>query len=232
MKNIKCVLFDCMETIIDMKELPTPKDYALWTFNGSGAEKHWSCFDEFYDSYRYIQNKIASTLPEYKEYDLLERLKLILEMKLSNNGNDNINKILQLLLINYWNNYKSRTYIKDDVKFILPYLKNKYKLGVISNFTVSGGIEELLKHNNIFHYFDCIITSVNEGWRKPHPQIYTSAINKLKLLPQDIVLIGDNYICDYEGAKKAGLNTILLDRNDKYQITDKISNFYELQQIL
>jgi len=232
MNNIKCILFDCMETIIDMTELPTPKDYALWAFNGSGIESYWDCFDEFYTNYKCVQDELSSKLPKHKEYDFLQRFKLISQMKLYNGYEDRIDALLELILKNYWNNYKSRTYIKNDVKFILPYLKDKYKLGIVSNFTVSGGIEELLEYHNIIQYFDCIITSVNEGWRKPHPQIYTSAINKVSLLPQEILFIGDNYICDYEGPKKQGLNTILLDRNNKYQITDKICNFYELKHII
>jgi putative hydrolase of the HAD superfamily len=227
--NIKYIFFDCMETLIDMEELPNSKDYAIWSFEGSGWESYWGTFEEYFRDYENAREAIKRSLPEHKEYNLIERFWRIALLKFPNKTGVEIENITQLLFKNYWHNYKSRCYIKKDVKDTLSYLKVKYKLGVVSNFMVSGGIEELLHEHNISDYFDFIITSINIGWRKPHFEIYNRAILESQVSLDQIIFIGDDYLCDYEGAGRAGLKSILLDREKNISFTcEKINKLVEL----
>lgn len=233
MTGIKCILFDCMETLIDLTKLPNLKDYALWAFEGSGCEHYWRSFDDFYLSYVKAKDYIAKSLPEHKEYNILERFKYIAGERLNNYDIEEIGKNAEKIYNNYWQNYKSKCYVRDEVKEVLPYLSDKYKLGVVSNFMVTEGIEELLKENDILGYFDFVITSVKEGWRKPHPSIYKSALTSSNYLSEEILFIGDDFTCDYEGPRKIGLKTLLLDRENKYcNVNDRVCNFLKLKEIL
>jgi len=233
MRNIKYILFDCMETLIDLTKLPSLRDYALWAFKGSGSEHYWEDFEEFLEGYKLAKKTIAEKLSEHKEYEISERFEFITRLKLTGCEENKIREITKTLYENFWKTYMLKCYVKDDVRTTLTDLAKEYQLGVVSNFMVKGGVEELLKKNDIIQYFDLIITSIDVGWRKPHPNIYKAAIDKAQTLPGEIVFVGDNYKNDYIGAKKAGFIPVFLDRQGKYcDIHCKISNFYELMEML
>jgi len=41
------IFFDCMETLIDMYDLPGEREYALWAYDGSGVEIYWNNAEKF-----------------------------------------------------------------------------------------------------------------------------------------------------------------------------------------
>lgn len=47
MERTKYIFFDCMETVIDLTELPTVNDYAYWTYHNSGVEEYWEDYNDF-----------------------------------------------------------------------------------------------------------------------------------------------------------------------------------------
>ncbi len=51
MEKIEYLFFDCMETLVDMDNLPETKDYASWSYHGSGVEKYWDDFNHFCEHY-------------------------------------------------------------------------------------------------------------------------------------------------------------------------------------
>jgi HAD superfamily hydrolase (TIGR01549 family) len=59
---------------------------------------------------------------------------------------------------------------------------------------------------------DISCLSFEVGFVKPDGDFYTALCRRLKLLPQEVLMIGDTWRCDYEGATTAGLHAIHLDR--------------------
>jgi len=165
-----------------------------------------------------------------EEYELLERFEFIVHSKQLSCQKDEISR---RLYNNYWNTYSAKCFVKHDVRATLQQLSGKYKLGIVSNFKVSGGIEELLERNRIREFFQFVVTSINTGWRKPHRIIYEEAIKKTKTHVQELVFVGDDLLCDYKAPRELGMHTILLDRNSKYlNVKDRISNLNELILLL
>jgi putative hydrolase of the HAD superfamily len=82
-----------------------------------------------------------------------------------------------------------------------------YLLGIISNGrgefqmrAISGlGIQD---------YFDIILISETEGIRKPQPDIFHRAVEKLGISSEDSFFVGDNPEADILGAKSAKMYTI------------------------
>lgn len=227
MIDLKCIMFDCMETLIDMKELPDKKDYALWAFEGSGCEKYFNDFDEFYRCYRNARKVIISNIPEYKEYNFERQYMCMLQEKKFKIQKKK--KITRLLLKNYWKNYKKRCYVNRNIKETLEYLSKKYTLGVVSNFKVVGGIEDLLKYTGIRNYFEFVINSAEVGWRKPDRRIYMDAVRKSGFKFKDIMFIGDNFVNDYLGPKELGIDSIFLDK--KKELSSGYKRIYDFTQI-
>lgn len=83
------------------------------------------------------------------------------------------------------------------------------RLGVVSNS--DGRVEEALRDARIEEYFDVVIDSQAVGFEKPDPRIFDAALDQLGLRPGEVVYIGDIYEVDVVGARRAGLDVILLD---------------------
>lgn len=223
----ECLLFDCMETVIDVIKLPDSRLYAWWAYNGSGYEHLWDCFDSFADSYIEVKKQIDQSIKEYEEYNMLERFKLMLSKVLDKSFD--ASEALTAISQNYWNNYKENCYVDESVKSALSCLSKKYKCGIVSNFMVEGGIEELLKIHDIYKYFDFVVTSINIGWKKPHHEVYEKAHELAGVEKEQILFIGDNYICDYNGPVEYGFQAVLLDKNGtNTEANQKIKHIKEL----
>lgn len=70
-----------------------------------------------------------------------------------------------------------------------------------------------------WNMFDSKAISENVGAAKPHPRMFTEAMRKLGLRPEDgpgIVMLGNNMKRDIRGANALGLTSVWLDRNDRY----------------
>ena len=235
MPRYKAIIFDCMETLIDMLEIPGEREYALWAYQGSGVEHYWIDFQEFYEDFLKMRQILKNRTPLLKEYDIQTRFKLIIDKKLGNRKGKEEERdwIAGKLFENYWTIYRDKCYVSKEVKATLAFLSKKYKLGLVSNFLVSNGIEELLIDNEIDNFFDFVVTSVNEGWRKPHPNIYKAALSRAGVSAAEVVFIGDDYINDFITPKQLGYQVILYDRKKAYpQLKWRFNSFVELKSIL
>lgn len=233
MMKIRCILFDCMETLVDLTELPALRDYARWAFDGSGVEHLWGGFETFFSSYEKALLSIREQLPQHKEYDMGERLARVVHISLPLLSSEDAASVSAALYSTYWKAYKSRCYVREDVRETLAALKEKYRLGVVSNFMVPEGIEELLEYNGILSDFAFVITSIREGWRKPHEAIYRAALSKSGIGPEETVFVGDDYVNDYVAPRELDFHTVLLDRSGRYgEIEDRIMDFYQLEGIM
>jgi putative hydrolase of the HAD superfamily len=100
----------------------------------------------------------------------------------------------------------------------LPALKEiegaGYRLGLISNF--EEWLEEMLVELEVGHVFDTSIISGIEGIEKPDPEIYRKALQRAGVAAGSAVHIGDSPKMDVEPASSVGMQTILLDRYDRY----------------
>jgi putative hydrolase of the HAD superfamily len=220
-----------METIIDLMEMPPP--YASWAFQNSGCEAYWESEEAFYADYEHAGKTMALQVAPYQEYDLYKRFELLASEKLRNSEKSALDMLARKLFNRYWKTYQAMSFVKEDVKSILPYLKGKYRLGIVSNFKVRGGIEDLLSYHQLSEYFDFVVTSIHEGWRKPHPQMFEAAISQSQCKMSEIVYVGDDYECDLLGARKAGIYAILLDRSGQNQhIKERIVSLDELKDVL
>ncbi|OHD60956.1 MAG: hypothetical protein A2014_03035 [Spirochaetes bacterium GWF1_49_6] len=107
--------------------------------------------------------------------------------------------------------------IDPGISEILSELKSRgLILSMISNMMLPGKLLlNKLEENNILHYFNNVIISSDTGYIKPHPKIFTQALKKDALQPNEAVFMGDSYRQDMIGAKIAGMKTIWLNcRNE------------------
>ena len=71
---------------------------------------------------------------------------------------------------------------------------------------VPGHVERL----RLGHRFERIHTSIDHGYRKPHPSIYQAALDAAGVPAAEVLFVGDNPDCDYHGPRRMGMQAVLV----------------------
>jgi putative hydrolase of the HAD superfamily len=96
--------------------------------------------------------------------------------------------------------------VLENAKPILEKLASRYPLVLVSNFY--GNIETVLNDFELKDFFNELIESAVVGIRKPDPELFLLGVNALRLMPVNVVVIGDSYEKDIVPAKKLGCQTV------------------------
>lgn len=84
-------------------------------------------------------------------------------------------------------------------------LKPGYKVGAISN--AWSGLRAFIEREKFTDVFDAIIISAEVGAAKPAEKIYTTALEKLQIQPNEAVFV-DDFIENIEACEKLGMKGI------------------------
>jgi putative hydrolase of the HAD superfamily len=102
--------------------------------------------------------------------------------------------------------------IDKNAKNALEKLHEKYKLGIVSNFAIPECVDKLLERHGLDRLFDVVVVSGAVNKRKPSPEIFKKALEKLGVSAGNAVFVGDTVDADIEGAKSAGMKAIFIER--------------------
>ena len=142
-------------------------------------------------------------------------------IKSSNNSSNKFNKIiyikqlfesLNINLINidkYLNIYNTHfdnnlELYEEVLEIIILFKEHNIKIGLLSNNIFEQQYKKL-KKLNILQYFDAIQTSDECGEEKPNINMFLSILNKLNVMPQNTIFIGDNLEHDIIPSLKLGI---------------------------
>jgi putative hydrolase of the HAD superfamily len=118
-----------------------------------------------------------------------------------------------------------------DVIPTLKVLKDKYKLGILSNgnsYPEKCGLDDMLQF---------IVFSQDYGIEKPNKYLFEITMKEADCSAQEILHIGDSLANDVQGANNAGIRSVWLNRELKentlgVQIDYEITSLSELLEIL
>ncbi|MCW4045748.1 MAG: HAD family hydrolase [Candidatus Bathyarchaeota archaeon] len=97
-------------------------------------------------------------------------------------------------------------------------LHGKYKLGIVSNFAIPECVFKLLERHNLTGFFDVVVVSGAVNKRKPSPEIFQKALEKLGVDAESTVFVGDTVDADIQGPKSMGMKTIYIERRPQKEI--------------
>jgi putative hydrolase of the HAD superfamily len=101
-----------------------------------------------------------------------------------------------------------------EVPAVLSTLSNRgFRMGVVSNF--DPRLPGLLQDAGLDRFFEAIVYSSDVGVEKPHPDIFRTLLRQMRLPSQAVLHVGDSRRDDLDGAREAGLQSLLLNRNDE-----------------
>lgn len=105
-------------------------------------------------------------------------------------------------------------------------------LGVVSN--ADGRVEQFLTEAGLRPYLDFVVDSALVGVEKPDPRIFELALQRAGVAPDETLHVGDICSVDVAGARRAGIEAILLDRLGLYESCQapRIRDLIELAEAL
>ena len=109
---------------------------------------------------------------------------------------------------------------------------------LVSNTTqsTSNDVKVALGKLGISHFFDAVVTSVDVGKEKPSREMFIAALETLGLKPDEALMVGDDLEKDIFGAKRIGIDGVLIDRKGKFTSKSeeyvRINSLAELPNIL
>jgi putative hydrolase of the HAD superfamily len=103
-------------------------------------------------------------------------------------------------------------------------------LGIASNFdgrleTVCRGLPPVAACRQFF-------ISSQLGVRKPAREFFAAVEARLQMAPQRLLLAGDDLTNDYEGARAAGWQSVLIDPAERCAVEHRIRSLAELPQLI
>jgi putative hydrolase of the HAD superfamily len=136
---------------------------------------------------------------------------------------------------------RSAWYVFPDVTPSLDALRdNGIRLCVISNFV--WGAPELIHDLELARHFETLVISARVGFQKPNAGIFNAALDRMHVDPQRAWHVGDSYRADVIGARRVGINGVLIDRsgNEPDQARERhgdkeltvVTDLYELLDLL
>ena len=107
-------------------------------------------------------------------------------------------------------NLPNYNHVFDGSYEILDYLKERYRLHIITNGP--DKVQELkLKNANLNQYFCTVTNSELAGVKKPDPEIFEYALKLGNVKAEHSLMIGDNLVADIQGALNVGMQVIWFD---------------------
>jgi putative hydrolase of the HAD superfamily len=120
----------------------------------------------------------------------------------------------------FFQRYVESLELRPYTKKLLRRIKEHCKLGLVSNFTYAPVVYASLRNLGINQFFNAVLVSDENGWRKPHKRIFQDALRKLQVKAEEAVFIGDSPLEDIKGAQAAGMKTVFV-----------LSQFFSLKDV-
>ena len=86
------------------------------------------------------------------------------------------------------------------------------RIGLISN--THRCLASFQSHFELQGLISATVSSSDHGLMKPHPSIFSAALNLLSVAAPEAVMVGDSFKHDIEGALNVGMRAVLLNRGD------------------
>ena len=141
--------------------------------------------------------------------------------------------LINVLAIKYLEFLSDYNHLFDGTFEILDYLKDKYKLHIITN-----GFQEVqllkLKNSGISNFFKTVTSSEEVGVKKPNPLVFETALQKGNTKASQSIMIGDSFEADILGALNIGMKAIFFGNyiNDLEKNILQVDNLIHLKKYL
>jgi putative hydrolase of the HAD superfamily len=122
--------------------------------------------------------------------------------------------------------------VRPALEALQPMRRDGLVVGVVSDWATS--LRDIFVALELDRFFDFILASGAVGLSKPDPAFFRVALDRAEVRPREALMVGDSYRADVLGARAAGMDAVLLDRDGDASVDDVpiIRSLDELQPLL
>lgn len=205
-----CMIFDLDDTLCDYQEaMANAKKKVSTLLQGVNVDP-----SSFWERYHQVEPALFRQFTEKKisieEYRTRRYRDILLEFDI------NDIQLAQLMNKTYMNEANHNIRLFEDAIPLLEFLKKNGIICVVLTNGPSDGQRSKIKALGLKNYMNKFYISAEIGYSKPNVEAYEYVLNDLQLSASNAWMIGDSLENDVEGALKAGIRGILLDRTNKY----------------
>ena len=219
MKQYKAVFIDWDDTIGDF--LGAAKLALQDMYEKYNLSEYFASFEEFFLLYKphniELWDKYGKDLVT-KEYLSFDRFFFPLMHGSKVKGEkgkvkgENLCVLAEQLSEDFLNMTTARFSLLEGAEELVRYLAAKYPLTVVTNGFVEVQYEKFDK-SGLRDCFAHIVLSEEVGCQKPNPRIFEEALRMNGLQAEEVVMIGDSWSSDIQGAINAGIDQIWIRKN-------------------
>lgn len=227
------IFFDLDHTLWDFEKNSEETLYTLFEQFELGSHGKFDC-NSFYRKYKFVNVRLWDLYNKGKitQQELRERrfVKTLVGLGLAEH------EVPKGLSEAYTDMCPTKSAVFPYAHEVLQYLQPKYGLHIVTN-----GFKDVqhikMDSSSLHGYFKEIVTSDCCGYKKPDRRMFEYLLDRLQAKPKQCLMIGDNYECDIEGAREAGIDQVYFNpegtRSKKRpKPTHEIMCLSELRQIL
>lgn len=121
--------------------------------------------------------------------------------------------------------------LMEDTIEVLDQLSKKYRMAILTN---GDSVSQRGKLNTFPHldWFEIVMVAGDYPWAKPDVRIFKLLCKKLKVMPYEVVFVGDTIVSDIIGAKNAGMKTVWVQGNEELNSDLPDIRLYRLSELL
>ena len=220
MKQYKAVFIDWDDTIGDF--LGAAKLALQDMYEKYNLSEYFASFEEFFLLYKphniELWDKYGKDLvtKEYLSFDrfffpLMHGSRVGERLKVKGERQE-VAALAEQLSEDFLNMTTARFSLLPRAEELVRYLAAKYPLTVVTNGFVEVQYEKFDK-SGLRDCFAHIVLSEEVGCQKPNPRIFEEALRMNGLQAEDVVMIGDSWSSDIQGAINAGIDQIWIRKN-------------------
>ena len=210
--QVDAVFFDLFDTLLLLESTEAHYEACLMKMHEFLAKKGVNVpFDSFQHAYFDIRDKFYSESRESLEEPHFN-VRVAQTLKKLGYNFRVFDAVVTGATMSFADEFTRHVQPDKDAAHVLQKLRQKHKLGLISNFGIPECGRELLKTFELEEYFDLIVISAEVNQRKPSPTIFKSALAKLGVDASSAVFVGDMVDLDVTGPQSVGMKTVLIKR--------------------
>ena len=207
------IFFDCFNTLLDDFDETGDESGLSSILDLPVREGYFATTHDFVNAYsRWRHNRLTG---ESREVLLADRLTEVLSAS-GTTGRVPINRVVQEMVEKFERSYPKQVRRTPGVAGMLASWRGRVRMGVVSNFYLTGWPERLLAAHGLSRYFEFVIDSAAIGFRKPGSEIYREALRQAGVGADragDVLFIGDNLRNDVLAPRSMGMKAIYFDRS-------------------
>jgi HAD superfamily hydrolase (TIGR01549 family) len=206
-------------------------DNTIYSYTNSHDKSIQTVFEYLQTNYKITNiHTIYDTIKSSLKYDLdttaSSHNKSIYFKQLLEHYHINLS-ILQTIQKLYWTTFLENIEIFEGVREFISWNKSiGIKIGILTDYETEYQIQKLDKLG-LLSYIDVIVTSEEVGIEKPSRHMFQTVLNKLKMTTDEVIMIGDNYEKDIQGANNMNIGSYWFN-NEKVHATTSITSWIEI----